>query len=186
MIFNKEEFCGNLNSIVELARKSNIPIFFTSIQMLSKRFESSANIYTLSKLGFDRLFEQFTTENMDFTIKPKQDEIVINKHTASIFIDTGFERMLRNAGIITIVFTGIATIPNFQLLNFLTDLINIIWKFQVMFFFDLMYVFDKFRALFLSEIFNFKFFFFFGPGTHQRKAQIHSNPLTDWSFGSCV
>ena len=42
-------------------------------------------------------------------IKPKQDEIVINKHTASIFIDTGFERMLRNAGIVTVVFTGIAT-----------------------------------------------------------------------------
>jgi nicotinamidase-related amidase len=109
MIFNKEEFSRNLNSIVELARKSNIPIFFTSIQMLSKRFESSAIIYTLGKLGFDRLFEQFTTEDMDFTIKPKQDETVINKHTASIFIDTGFERMLRNAGIITIVFTGIAT-----------------------------------------------------------------------------
>jgi nicotinamidase-related amidase len=107
MIFN-EEFSRNLNSIVELARKSNIPIFFTSVQMLSKRFESSANIYTLGKLGFDRLFEQFTTEDMDFIIKPKQDEIVINKHTASIFIDTGFERMLRNAGIITIVFTGIA------------------------------------------------------------------------------
>jgi nicotinamidase-related amidase len=109
MIFNKEEFSRNLNSIVELARKSNIPIFFTSIQMLSKRFESSAIIYTLGKLGFDRLFEQFTTEDMDFTIKPKQNEIVINKHTASIFIDTGFERMLRNAGIITVVFTGIAT-----------------------------------------------------------------------------
>lgn len=102
MIFNKEEFSRNLNSIVELARKSNIPIFFTSIQTLSKRFESSARIYTLGKLGFDRLFEQFTTEDMDFTIKPKQDEIIINKHTASIFIDTGFESMLRNAGIITI------------------------------------------------------------------------------------
>jgi nicotinamidase-related amidase len=109
MIFNKEEFSRNLDLVVELARKSNIPIFFTSIQTLSKRFESSAIIYTLGKLGFDRLFEQFTTEDMDFTIKPKQDEIVINKHTASIFIDTGFERMLRNAGIITIVFTGIAT-----------------------------------------------------------------------------
>ncbi|HSF49903.1 MAG TPA: isochorismatase family cysteine hydrolase [Nitrososphaeraceae archaeon] len=109
MIFNKEEFSRNLNSIVESARKSNIPIFFTSHQMLSKRFESSANIYTLGKQGFDRLFEQFTAEDMDFTIKPKQDEIVINKHTASIFIDTGFERMLKNAGIITIVFTGIAT-----------------------------------------------------------------------------
>ena len=107
IIFNKEEFSKNLNPIVELARKSNIPIFFTSVQTLSKRFESSANIYTVDKLGFDRLFQQFA--DMDFTIKPKQDEIVINKHTASIFIDTGFERMLRNAGIITVVFTGIAT-----------------------------------------------------------------------------
>ena len=110
IIFNKEEFSKNLNFVVELARKSkNIPIFFTPIQMLPKRFESPAIIYTLGKLGFDRLFEQFTAEDMDFTIKPKQDEVVINKHTGSIFIDTGFERMLRNAGIITIVFTGIAT-----------------------------------------------------------------------------
>src|ERR671932_234992 len=110
VIFNKEEFSMNLNFVVELARKSkNIPIFFTPIQMLPKRFESSAIIYILGKLGFDRLFEQFTAEDMDFTIKPKQDEIVLNKHTASIFIDTGFERMLRNAGTITVVFTGIST-----------------------------------------------------------------------------
>src|ERR687886_1893609 len=110
MIFNTEEFSRNLNTVVELARKSKkVPIFFTPIQMLPKRFESPAIIYTLGKLGFDRLFEQFTAEDMDFTIKPKQNEMVINKHTASIFIDTGFERMLRNAGIITVVFTGIAT-----------------------------------------------------------------------------
>ena len=77
--------------------------------MLPKQFESSAIIYTLGKLGFDRLFEQFTAEDMDFAITPQQNEIVINKHTGSIFIDTGFERMLRNAGIVTVVFTGIAT-----------------------------------------------------------------------------
>lgn len=57
MIYNKEEFSRNLDSVVELARKSNIPISFTSHQMLSKRFESS-NIYTASKLGLDHLFEQ--------------------------------------------------------------------------------------------------------------------------------
>src|SRR5207244_1046548 len=39
----------------------------------------------------------------------QQNEIVIDKHTASIFIDTGFEHMLQSAGIITVVFTGIAT-----------------------------------------------------------------------------
>ncbi|HZA70342.1 MAG TPA: hypothetical protein VE548_11645 [Nitrososphaeraceae archaeon] len=70
MIFNKEEFSKNLNSIVELARKSDISIFFTSNQLLSKRFESSSIIYTLGKLGFDRLFEQFTAEDLDFIIKP--------------------------------------------------------------------------------------------------------------------
>ena len=109
MIYNKEEFSRKINYVVELARKSNISIFFTTHQMLSKRCESSANIYTVAKLGLDRLFEQLTTKDMEFTIKPKQEEIVISKHTGSIFIDTGFERMLRNAGIITIVFTGIAT-----------------------------------------------------------------------------
>ena len=109
MIYNKEDFSRKINYVVELARKSNISIFFTTHQMLSKRCESSANIYTVAKLGLDRLFEQLTTKDMEFTIKPKQEEIVISKHTGSIFIDTGFERMLRNAGIITIVFTGIAT-----------------------------------------------------------------------------
>jgi nicotinamidase-related amidase len=80
VIFNKEEFSRNLNSVVKLARKSNVPIFFTSpIQMLPKQFESSAIIYTLGKLGFDRLFEQFTAEDMDFAITPQQNEIVINK-----------------------------------------------------------------------------------------------------------
>jgi nicotinamidase-related amidase len=34
---------------------------------------------------------------------------VIDKHTESIFIDTGFEHMLRSADIVTVVFTGFAT-----------------------------------------------------------------------------
>ena len=109
LAFNREEFVKNLNNLVESARKSNIPIFFTTIQVLPKRFESSVNTYTMGKLGFDRLFEQIKSETMEFTIKPIQDEMVIHKHTASIFIDTGFERMLRSAGIVTVIFTGIAT-----------------------------------------------------------------------------
>jgi nicotinamidase-related amidase len=34
---------------------------------------------------------------------------LITKHTASIFIGTDFERMIRNAGITTIIFSGIST-----------------------------------------------------------------------------
>ncbi|MGB7636102.1 MAG: cysteine hydrolase [Nitrososphaeraceae archaeon] len=107
-IFNKQEFMNNLISMVEIARKSNVPVFFTRIQMLPIQFESPSRLYTFSKLGLDRI-GQPSAEDMALTIKPDQNEIVIDKHTASIFIDTGFERMIRNAGIVTIVFTGIAT-----------------------------------------------------------------------------
>ena len=34
---------------------------------------------------------------------------MITKHTASIFIGTDFERMMRNSGITTIIFSGIST-----------------------------------------------------------------------------
>ena len=107
-IFNKEEFIGNLSLVIELARKASIPIFFTCHQMLPIRFESPAKIYFWNKLGFDRM-KQPTEEDISLAIKPLQSEIVIDKHTASIFMDTSFEYMLRNSGTITVVFTGIAT-----------------------------------------------------------------------------
>jgi len=53
-IFNRDEFTNNLNFVVNLARRANVPIFFTRIQILPNRFESPARLYTLSKLGFDR------------------------------------------------------------------------------------------------------------------------------------
>ena len=114
-IFNSEEFISNLTSVIESARRANVPIFFTRHQLLPTRFETSARLYALSKLGL--IGQKATKEDLDFAIKPKQShqqeqqqsEIVIDKHTASIFIDTGFEHMLQSAGIITVVFTGLAT-----------------------------------------------------------------------------
>ena len=46
---------------------------------------------------------------MSLTVDRKEEEAVITKHTASIFIGTDFERRIRNAGITTVIFTGIAT-----------------------------------------------------------------------------
>ena len=118
LIFNRQEFTRNLGSVIELARRANVPIFFTRHQLLPIRFESSARLDMISRLGLDRISQTATKEDLDFVIKPKQSyqqqqeqqsEIVIDKHTASIFIDTRFERMLQSAGIITVVFTGIAT-----------------------------------------------------------------------------
>jgi nicotinamidase-related amidase len=115
-IFNKEEFMNNINLLIESARRTNVPIFYTSVEMLPTKYESSARLYTFNKL-FAKMQQQqqrpqqSRSENMDLSpaVDRKEGEMVITKHTASIFIGTDFERMVRNAGITTIIFTGIAT-----------------------------------------------------------------------------
>jgi nicotinamidase-related amidase len=47
--------------------------------------------------------------DLSLSINSEENEILITKHTMSIFIGTDFERMVRNAGITTIVFTGMST-----------------------------------------------------------------------------
>ena len=42
-------------------------------------------------------------------IRPEQTDMVLEKSTASIFIGTNFEYMMRNRNITTIIFAGIAT-----------------------------------------------------------------------------
>jgi nicotinamidase-related amidase len=103
-IFNKEEFLGNLKRLIEAARKKRIPIFFTRITPLPERFEA-----TPRKLFFRRQKLPLTPEGLELAIAPAQDDIVVPKNTASVFIGTNFELMVRNAEITTLIFAGIAT-----------------------------------------------------------------------------
>ncbi|MEM3781726.1 MAG: isochorismatase family cysteine hydrolase [Candidatus Micrarchaeaceae archaeon] len=104
-IFNKEEFMGTLQSLVESARRAAIPIFFTKITPLPERFESGA------RRAMARNWGSMANDASAFelAIQPKEGEIVINKNTASVFVGTNFELMARNAGIEAVVLTGIAT-----------------------------------------------------------------------------
>lgn len=102
-IFNKDEFISNLEKVIAAARKAQVPVFFTKITPLPERFESS------SRLASRRGFFQMSPDLLDLYIKPKEQDIVLNKNTANIFLGTNFEMMIRNAGIETIIFTGIST-----------------------------------------------------------------------------
>lgn len=110
-IFNREDFMAGLNIVIESARKSKVPIFYTAIQFLPPRFQSSAWLYVVNRRLSNQQRQQKppTPEDLVLAVQPREDEVVINKHTASIFIGTHFEQMLRNAAIDTIVFTGIST-----------------------------------------------------------------------------
>lgn len=100
-IFNREEFIGNLVKIIGKTRTSGIPLFYSKITPLPEKFESP-----LRKISG---FGKFEPGDVVKEVYPEKGDIVINKNTASFFIGTNFELMLRNAGINTIFFTGIAT-----------------------------------------------------------------------------
>jgi nicotinamidase-related amidase len=106
-LYNKEDFLLNLEKLITVAREKKIPVFFTKITPLPTEFESPSRKYSSSKMKF-RL-SQIPKEMFELTVLPKENEIIINKNTASIFIGTNFELMIRNAGIETLVIAGIAT-----------------------------------------------------------------------------
>jgi len=115
-IFNKEEFIANLKGLVENLRNI-MPIVYTLITPLPREFQSSWYIYNMMRRynvkEVDRL-PQFmapgsTEREIPEAVKAAKGDIMIDKATASIFIGTNFENMMRNKGIATLIFAGIAT-----------------------------------------------------------------------------
>jgi|YelNatPaOPRAMG01_1025707.scaffolds.fasta_scaffold06009_12 nicotinamidase-related amidase len=102
-VFNKDAFISNLEKVIAGARKVKVPVFFTKITPLPERFESSL------RLASRRGSTQMSPDMLDLYLKTKEGDIVVNKNTANIFLGTNFEMMIRNAGIETIIFTGIST-----------------------------------------------------------------------------
>jgi len=102
-VFNKDEFLKNVNSLIDAARKEGMPILYTKITILPERFQSKPS------LASKRNFGDMKPDSFELAVEPKDDEIVIKKNTASLFIGTNVEMMLRNAGIESLIFTGIAT-----------------------------------------------------------------------------
>jgi nicotinamidase-related amidase len=116
-IFNREAFLKDSKSLLDKTRKSQIPIIYTKITPLPREYESPFRTYMFMKrFGVDdpEKVPQFlipgTPEaEIHPEIFPQKGDLVLDKHTASIFIGTHFEQMMRVKGIQTIIFTGITT-----------------------------------------------------------------------------
>jgi nicotinamidase-related amidase len=115
-IFNKEEFIDNLKRFIEKLR-NKMPIVYTMITPPPRNFASSWSYYSMMR-RFDiddiNKLPPFMTigskeRQIPKIIEPQPDDIVLEKSTASIFIGTNFEYMVRNRSITTLIFTGIAT-----------------------------------------------------------------------------
>ncbi|MGA2157717.1 MAG: cysteine hydrolase [Dehalococcoidia bacterium] len=117
MIFNRQEFLLNLKTLVDAARKQGVPVVYTKITPLPPAWESSFRLYMQMKRSrvdsLDKLrpFPPPGSPEAEINseVKPLDGDVVLDKHTGSIFIGTYFENLMRNAGITTILFTGIST-----------------------------------------------------------------------------
>jgi nicotinamidase-related amidase len=115
-IFNKEEFISNLKRLVDILR-GKMPVAYTLITPLPREFQSSWGIFNMMRRfnvkEVDKLphFMQPGSQEREIpeALKPLKGDITLDKATASIFIGTNFENMMRNRRITTLIFTGIAT-----------------------------------------------------------------------------
>ena len=115
-IFNKEEFMATLKNFIEKMR-GKVPVVYTMITPPPKGFASSWNYYSMMRrFNVDDInklppFMAIGSEERAIPeiVKPQPTDIVLEKPTPSIFIGTNFEYMMRNRGVTTLIFTGIAT-----------------------------------------------------------------------------
>jgi nicotinamidase-related amidase len=116
-IFNQSEFLVNLKAFIGAARKNGIPVIYTKITPLSPQHESPFRTYMLMKrFGVDSpdklpafMFPGSQDTEIPEQVAPLKNDLVFNKHTISVFTGTHFEQIMRNMGINTLLFTGIAT-----------------------------------------------------------------------------
>ncbi len=115
-IYNKTEFIANIKYLVN-ALRGKIPVVYTFITPAAKEFRSSWSYYAMMKrFGVndpaklpDFMAKGSNDRNILQDIAPQEDDIILDKPTASIFIGTYFEQMMKNRNINTLIFTGIAT-----------------------------------------------------------------------------
>lgn len=116
-IFNKQEFIAHLSSLLGKAREKGIAIIYSRITPLPPQYNSSWAIYaSMRRFGVDDpskippFMKPGTTDaDIPAAVAPAENDLVVNKHTASFFVGTHVEYLLRNRGIETAIFTGIAT-----------------------------------------------------------------------------
>ena len=114
--FNKEEFLANLKNMIEKSR-NKMPIVYTLITPLPEKFNSSWRCYQMMRFFNVKSLSQISSfmaigskeREVHESVKPQAIDLVLDKSAASIFIGTNFEYLMRNRGINTLIFTGIAT-----------------------------------------------------------------------------
>jgi nicotinamidase-related amidase len=116
-VFNKNEILNSVAALLQMSRKIQVPVAYTKIAPLPPRFQAPAAVAQQMKRTGIKDVRQLRSPLGDDPkaleiaemIAPLQQDVVLSKNTASIFVGTNFDYIARYGGIETLVFTGIST-----------------------------------------------------------------------------
>jgi nicotinamidase-related amidase len=115
-IFNKDAFLTSLKTLVDGVR-GRMPIVYTLITPLPQAYQSGWSLLSMmrrfrvddpAKLPIFMASGSPEREIPEI-VKPQPGDLQIEKATANIFLGTNFELMMKNRGVKSLIFTGIAT-----------------------------------------------------------------------------
>jgi nicotinamidase-related amidase len=108
-----ESIIKNVRKLLDICHECKRPVFYSRSTGLSYPYQGKYNRFWLQKRGIDPKIPRMVVGSREWTIRseiaPADEDFVINKTTHSIFVATSFEQLIRNAGIDTIVISGVST-----------------------------------------------------------------------------
>jgi nicotinamidase-related amidase len=115
--FNKDTFVARTVALLAWARAERLPIVYSKIVPLPGPWEAGPRtLRMMRRFGVSRpeelrpmLAPGSVAAEIPAALAPRADELVLGKHTTSMFVGTHFEYLLRNRGIRTLLLAGIST-----------------------------------------------------------------------------
>jgi nicotinamidase-related amidase len=112
--FNRAKLVENAARLAKAARMARIPVIYSQHTGLPFEYMSDSWRLMMHKRGMDPRKQTFLAEGskeweiMD-ELKPQAGDVVLQKHTASFFVGTPLEPMLRARGTRILILAGVST-----------------------------------------------------------------------------
>jgi nicotinamidase-related amidase len=111
---NFDQLLRNVRTLIDTSHTNNIPVIYSQHTGLPPEFQSRYMRLSLRRRGLPEGSTFMTEGSQEWRIvkelEPLQGkDIVLQKHTASFFVGTPLEQLLRNRGIEAIILCGVAT-----------------------------------------------------------------------------
>lgn len=111
--FNFNEIVQKIGILRDSFHEVGLPVIYSQHTALPYEYLSSASIDFFKKRGLDPKSGFMKEGSREWLIVkdllPAKDDLVLRKHTASFFVGTMLDQVLRNRGIDTLVLVGVST-----------------------------------------------------------------------------